>query len=92
MVNLYWEIDIKSLGREMLLMAQGTLEIVNEHLLCIFQFHWLLIRSHFEKHAFLAGGLSTALQKDRLSCLLVVPLGAHWAVELKVSFHLNIYT
>ena len=90
MVNLYWEIDIKSLGREMLLMAQGTLEIVNEHLLCIFQFHWLLIRSHLEQHAFLAGGLSTALQKDRLSCLLVVPLAAHAAVQFKVSFHLNI--
>jgi hypothetical protein len=76
----------------MLLLAEGTLEIANKHFYCILPLNRLLIRSHLEKHAFLASGLSTAKKVDRLSCLLVVPLGAHWAVELKVSLHINIYT
>jgi hypothetical protein len=66
----------------MLLFAQGTLEIINEHFKWILLFHWYLIGIHLEKHALLASSLSTALQKDRLSCLLVVPLAAHGAVEL----------
>ena len=44
----------------MLLFAQGTLEIVDERFFSILLLHWLLIRSHLEKHALLASGLLTA--------------------------------